>query len=149
MKHYKCMSHKIDLETLTKKDIITFSQQRQMELSFKNKANGFAQATFKDLAKTFEVVIEQLEHCPGVAGVPLAYVPCKNIIPRDKNDDPPESYSSLDAKAIACAPILEDRVAFPGQSATAIILLEKNGPFCDTFRINMVTVCNILFEMFG
>jgi hypothetical protein len=43
----------------------------------------------------------------------------------------------------------QDRVAFPGQSATAIILLEENGLFCDTFRINMETVWNILFEMFG
>ncbi len=32
---------------------------------------------------------------------------------------------------------------------TAIALLEQNGPFCDTFRINMVTVWNILYEMFG
>jgi hypothetical protein len=48
-----------------------------MELSFKIKTKGFAQATFKDLAKTFEVVIEQLEHAHGVAGVPLAYVPRK------------------------------------------------------------------------
>jgi hypothetical protein len=30
MKHYKRMSCKIDLEMLTKKDIIAFSQQRQM-----------------------------------------------------------------------------------------------------------------------
>jgi hypothetical protein len=37
---------------LTKKDIIAFSQQRQMELTSKNKTEGFAQATFKDLAKT-------------------------------------------------------------------------------------------------
>ncbi len=34
MKHYKCVSRKIDLKTLTKKDIIAFSQQRQMGLSF-------------------------------------------------------------------------------------------------------------------
>jgi hypothetical protein len=56
---------------------------------------------------------------------------------------------SLDANGIACAQILEDRVAFPGQSATAITLLEENGPFCDTYCIDMVTVWNILFEMFG
>ncbi len=99
---------------LTKKDIIVFSQQHQIKLSFKNKTDRHTQATFKDLAKTFEGVIEQLEHCHGTSGVLLAYVPCKNIIPRDKNDDPPESYSSLDAKAIACAPILKDHVAFPG-----------------------------------
>jgi hypothetical protein len=35
------------------------------------------------------------------------------------------------------------------QSAKAIALLEENGPFCDTFHINMVTVWNILFEIFG
>jgi hypothetical protein len=148
MKHYKCMSHKIDLETLTKKDIISFSQQHQMELSFKNKANGYAQNTFKDLAKTFEVVIEQLEHCCGVAGVPLAYVPRKNIIPRGKYDDPPENHPSLDAKAIARALILKDGIAFPGQSVTAIALLEQNGPFCNTFCINMVMVWNILYKIY-
>jgi hypothetical protein len=120
-----------------------------MEASSKNKTDGYTQATFKDLAKTFEVVIEQLEQCHGVAGVLLAYVPCINIIPRDKDDDPPENYPSLDAKAIACAPILEDDVAFPGQSVTAIALLEQNGPFCDTFRINMVMVWNILYKSFG
>jgi hypothetical protein len=100
---------------LTKKDIIAFSQQRQMEMSFKNKTNSYAQATFKDLAKTFEVVIEQLEHC-GVLGIPLANVPHKNIIPREEDDNPPENYPSLDTKAIACALILKDHVAFPGQS---------------------------------
>jgi hypothetical protein len=30
-----------------------------MELTFKNNASGYAQATFKDLAKTFEVVLNQ------------------------------------------------------------------------------------------
>jgi hypothetical protein len=39
-----------------------------------------AQATFKDLAKTFEVVMEQLEHAHGVSGVQLAYVPRKKVI---------------------------------------------------------------------
>jgi hypothetical protein len=149
MKHFKHMSHKINLETLTKKDIIVFSQQRQMELSFKNKTKGFAQATFKDLAKTFEVVIEQLEHARGVAGVPLAYVPCRKTSPLDEDDDPPTNYPSLDTKAIACVLILVDHVAFPGMSATAITLLEENGPFCNTFCINMVMVWNILYEMVG
>jgi hypothetical protein len=111
-----------------------------MELSFKNKTDGYAQATFKNLDKTFEVVINQLEHCCGDAGIPLAYVPHKNIIPRDKDDDPPKNNPSLDAKAIACAPNLKDDIAFPGQSATTITMLEQNRPFCDTFRINMVTV---------
>jgi hypothetical protein len=58
MKHFKCMSREIDLDSLTKKDIITFSQQHQMKLTFKNKTEGFAQATFKDLAKTFKTVME-------------------------------------------------------------------------------------------
>jgi hypothetical protein len=149
MKHFKRVSHKIDLDSLTKKDIIAFSQQHQVELTFKNKTNGFAQATFKDLAKTFEAVIEQLEHARGVSGVMLAYVPRKNLIPLDEDKDPPTNYPSLDAKAIACTPILKEHVAHPGQSAKAIALLEENGPFCDTFHINMVTVWNILFEMFG
>jgi hypothetical protein len=128
---------------------LTASQQRQMELSFKNKTKGFVQTTFKDLAKTFEVVMEQLEHAHGVSGVQLAYVPHKTLILLDEDEDPPTNYPSLDAKAIACAPILEDHVTFPGQFATAITLLEENGLFSDTFRINMVTVWNILFEMFG
>ncbi len=117
-----------------------------MELPFKNKTNSYAQASFKDLTKTFEVVIEQLEHCPGVTGVPLAYVPRKNLIPRDKDDDPPENYPYLDAKAIAHAPILEDNAVLLGQSATAITLLEQNGPFYDTFHIEMVTVWKIIYE---
>jgi hypothetical protein len=118
-------------------------------LTFKNKTEGFAQATFKDLAKTFEMVMEQLEHARGVSGVMLAYVPHKNLFPLDEDEDPPWNYPSLDAKAIAHTPILEEHVALPGQSVKAITLLEENGPFCDTFRINMVTVWNILFEMFG
>jgi hypothetical protein len=140
MKHFKRMLRKIDLGSLTKKDIITFSQQHQMELTFKNKTKGFAQATFKDLAKTFETVTEQLEHARGVSGVMLAYVLCKNLIPLDEDKDPPTNYLSLDAEAIARAPILEEHVALPGQSAKAIALLEENGPFCNTFCINMVTV---------
>jgi hypothetical protein len=78
MKHFKRVSCKIDLDSLTKRDIITFSQQRQMELTFKNKTKGFAQATFKDLAKTFKTVMEQLEHAHGVSGIMLTYVPRKN-----------------------------------------------------------------------
>jgi hypothetical protein len=149
MKHFKCVPCEINLESLTKKDIIAYSQQCQMELSFKNKTEGFAQATFKDLAKTFEVVIKQLEHARGVVGTPLANVPRKKLILLDEDDDPPTNYPSLDDKAIACAPILKNHVAFPGQSVTAITLLEENGPFCDTFRINMAMVWNILYEMFG
>jgi hypothetical protein len=149
MKHFKRVSHKMDLGSLTKKDIIVFSQQHQMELSFKNNTKGFVQATFKDLAKTFEVVMEQLEHACGVSGIQLAYVPRKKLIPLDEDDDPPTNYPSLDAKAIACASILEDHVALPDQSATAITLLEEDRPFCNTFCIDMVMVWNILFEMFG
>jgi hypothetical protein len=105
--------------------------------------------TFKDLAKTFKMVMEQLEHARGVSGIMLAYVPRKNLIPLDEDEDPPTNYPSLDAKAIACAPILKEHVALPGQSAKAIALLKENGPFCDTFCIDMVMVWNILFEMFG
>ncbi len=79
----------------------------------------------------------------------LAYVPRKNLIPLDDDKDPPTNYPSLDAEAIARALILEEHVALPGQSAKAIALLEENGPFCDTFRINMVMVWNVLFEMSG
>ncbi len=120
-----------------------------MELTFKNKTEGFAQATFKDLTKTFEMVMEQLEHACGVSGVMLAYVPHKNLIPLDEEEDPPTNYPPLDAEAIARTPIIEGHVALPGQSAKAIALLEENGPFCNTFRINMVMVWNILFEIFG
>jgi hypothetical protein len=67
----------------------------------------------------------------------------------DEDDDPPTNYLSLDAKATAREPILKDHVAFPGQSATAIALLEQIGPFCDTFRIDMVRVWNILYETLG
>ncbi len=149
MKHYKHVSPEIDLERLTKKNIIVFSQQCQIELSFKNKTKGYAQATFKYLAKIFGVVIKQLEYCLGVSGILLAYVPRKNIIPRDKDDDTLENYPSLDAEAISHAPILEDHVDFPGQSATAIALLEQNRPFCNTFCIYMGTIWNILYEIFG
>ncbi len=149
MKHFKRVSCKIDLDSLTKKDIIAFSQQHQMELTFKNKTKSFAQATFKDLSKTFDMVMEQLEHACGVSGIQLAYLPHKKLILLDEDDNPLTNYPSLDAKAIARAPILEDHVALPGQSAKAIALLEENGPFCNTFCINMVMVQNILFEMFG
>jgi hypothetical protein len=93
--------------------------------------------------------MEQLEHAPGVSGVMLAYVPHKNLIQLDEDKDPPTNYPFLDAEAITCTSILKEHVALPGQSVKAIALLEENGPFCDTFRINMVMVWNILFEMFG
>jgi hypothetical protein len=128
MKHFKCMPCKIDLDSLTKKDIIAFSQQRQMELTFKNKTKGFAQATFKDLAKTFETVGEQLEHARGVSGIQLTYVPHKKLILLDGYDNPPMNYLSLDAEAIARTPILEEHVARPGQSKKANTLLEETDP---------------------
>jgi hypothetical protein len=124
MKHFKRVLREIDLDSLTKKDIIAFSQQRQMELIFKNKTKGFAQATFKDLTKTSKMVIEQLEHAREVSGIMLTYVPHKNLILLDEYKDPPTNYPSLDAKAIALAPILKEHVALPGQSAKAIALLD-------------------------
>jgi hypothetical protein len=126
MKHFKCVSCEINLDSLTKKDIIAFTQQCQMELFFKNKTECFAPDIFKDLAKTFEVVIEQLENARGVAGTLLAYIPHKKLIPLDEDDGPLTNYPSFDVEAIACAPILKDRVVFPFQSATAITLLEEN-----------------------
>jgi hypothetical protein len=66
----------------------------------------------------------------------------------DEDDNPLMKYPSLDAKAIARAPILKDHVAFPGPSTTAIALLEQNGPFCDAFHIDVMMVWNILYEMF-
>jgi hypothetical protein len=149
MKHYKHVSCKINHNTIAKKDIIAFSKQHQMELPFYNKTNSYAQVTFKDLTKTFEVVIEQIEHCQGITGVQLAYVPCKNLSPKHAHQDPLGNYPSLDAKVIACAPILKDDTAGPDKPATAIALLEQNGPFRDTFCINMLTVWNVLYEMFG
>ena len=56
-----------------------------MELSFTNMTKGYAQATFKDLTKTFGVVTEELlEHCLGIAGIPLANVVCLKLIPKPK-----------------------------------------------------------------
>ncbi len=48
-----------------------------MEKSFTNKLDGYAQATFKDLAKTFEVVSEQLEHGRGIKVYLPSFVPHK------------------------------------------------------------------------
>jgi hypothetical protein len=128
MKHFKRVSCKINLEILTKKDIIAFSQQHQMELSFKNKTKGFAQATFKDLAKTFEVLIEQLEHAHGVAGIPLAYVPRKKTIPLDEDGNSPTNYLSLDAKATAHVPILETMLPFQATLRQPLHCLRRTDP---------------------
>ena len=65
MRYYKCCYCKINIETMTKKDIIGCSQQHKIELFIKNKLVGHAQATFKDLAKTFEWVLKQLVHAWG------------------------------------------------------------------------------------
>jgi len=50
LKHQKRVSREIDLSTMTKESILQLDQQRQMEKTFTNKLNGYAQATFKDLA---------------------------------------------------------------------------------------------------
>jgi hypothetical protein len=149
LKHQKRVSCEIDLSDMTKESILEIEHQRQMEKSFTNKLDGYAHATFKDLAKTFEMVSEQLEHGRGINGVCLAYVVRADLIPPYEDDDPPEDYPSLDAKMIAHAPILEDREIGPDQTALEIKALENSGPFCASFRINMVTVWNILYEMFG
>jgi hypothetical protein len=134
---------------MTKESILELDQQRQMEKSFTNKLDGYAQATFKDLAKTFEVVTEQLKHARGINGVCLAYVVRADLIPPYEDKDPPEDYPSLDAEMIARAPILEDGEIEPDISALEIKVLEDCGPFCASFRIDMVTAWNILYEMFG
>jgi uncharacterized membrane protein YgcG len=149
LKHQKRVSREIDLSTMTKESILQLDQQRQMEKTFTNKLDGYAQATFKDLAKTFEVVSEQLEHGRGIQGVCLAYAVRADLIPPYEDDDPPKDYPSLDAEMIARAPILEDGEIGPDQTALAIKALEDSGPFCASFRIDMVTVWNILYEMFG
>jgi hypothetical protein len=129
MKHFQHVSCKINLDSFTKKDIIAFSQQRQMELSFKNKTKGFAQATFKDLAKTFKVVMEQLEHASGVSGIQLAYVPHKKLILLDEDDDPLTNYPSLDAKAIAHAPIFRTMSPFQASLQKPLHCLRRTDHF--------------------
>jgi hypothetical protein len=149
LKHQKRVSREIDLSTMTKVSILKLDQQRQMEKTFTNKINNYAQATFKDLAKTFEVVSEQLEHGRGITGICLAYVVRADLIPQHEVEDPPENYPSLDAKMIARAPILEDDKKEPDQTALDLQELEDYGPFSALFRTNMVTVWNILYEIFG
>ena len=149
IKHLKRVSREVKLDLITRKDVHELCQQRQMELSFVNKTDGYAIATFKDLSKTFEWVHEQLEHCRGVNGVPLAYVTRPDLIPKRDADDPAGRYPSLDAEMIACAPILDNRNEDPDQPKSAILALEEGGPYCATFRIDMVTCWNILYEMFG
>ncbi len=69
LKHQKRVSREIDLSDMSKESILALDQQHQMEKTFTNKLDGYAQATFKDLAKTFEMVSEQLEHGRGINGV--------------------------------------------------------------------------------
>ena len=149
LKHQKRVSREIVLADMTKESIVELEQQRQMEKTFTNKLDGYAQATFKDLAKTFEVVTEQLEHGRGINGVCLAYVVRADLIPQYEDTDPPEGYPNLDAEMIARAPILEDGEIPPDQTAHDLKVLEECGPFCSSFRIDMVTAWNILYEMFG
>ena len=149
LKHQKRVSREIVLSDMTKESILELDQQRQMEKSFTNKLDGYVQATFKDLAKTFEVVTEQLEHGRGINGVCLAYVVRADLIPQYEDTDPPEGYPNLDAEMIARAPILEDGEIPPDQTAHDLKVLEECGPFCSSFRIDMVTAWNILYEMFG
>jgi hypothetical protein len=149
LKHQKRVSREIDLSDMSKESILALDQQRQMEKTFTNKLDGYAQATFKDLAKLFEWVSEQLEHGRGINGEKLAYVVRPDLIPPYEDRDPPENYPSLDAEMIARAPILEDGDIDPDQTALALKALEDSGPFCASFRIDMVTVWNILYEMFG
>jgi len=87
-KHQKRVSREIILSDMTKESILELDQQRQMEKSFTNTLDGYAQATFKDLAKTFEVVSEQLEHGRGINGEKLAYVVHPDLIPLYEDDDP-------------------------------------------------------------
>jgi hypothetical protein len=54
MKHYKRVSRKIDLETLTKKDIIVSSQQCQMELSFKTKPKALPKPPSRTLPRPLQ-----------------------------------------------------------------------------------------------
>ena len=149
LKHKKRVSCEAKLDQITQKEVQALCQQRQMELSFDSKTNSYAQATFKNLAKTFEWVHKQLEHCRGMTGVPLAYIVRPTLIPKYEDKDPETDYPNLDAKISVCTPILEDEDADPDQSLTDIKELEEDGLFYATFRIDMVTCWSILYEMFG
>ena len=149
LKHQKRVSREIDLSDMSKESILALDQQRQMEKTFTNKLDSYAQASFKDLAKLFEWVSEQLEHGRGIDGEKLAYIVRPDLIPPYEDHDPPRNYPSHDAEMIARAPILEDGDIDPDQTALALKALEDSGPFCASFRTDMVTVWNILYEMFG
>ncbi len=89
LKHQKRVSREIDLSEISKESMLSLDQQRQMEKTFMNKLDGYSQATFKDLAKTFEVVSEQLEHGRGINGEKLAYVVRPDLFLRTRIVTPP------------------------------------------------------------
>jgi hypothetical protein len=91
LKHQKCMSREIDFSEMSKESILALDQQRQMEKTFTNKLDGYSQATFKDLTKTFEVVSEQIEHGRGIHGVCLAYAGAGTLFLHTRIMTPPRT----------------------------------------------------------
>ena len=91
LKHQKRMSRGIDLSEMSKESILALDQQRQMEKTLTNKLDGYAQANFKDLAKLFEWVSEQLEHGRGINGGKLAMSCARTLFLRTRIVTPPRT----------------------------------------------------------
>jgi hypothetical protein len=120
--------------------------------AYENKEPGYISITLNtsSATKAFENMKNLLTRVRGVTGVPLVYVVRHQLIPKDKDDDPPfgeedTKYISVDMKATACAPILSNDDDYTQEYDE----LETNGPFVPSFLADSKKVLSILLAYFG
>jgi hypothetical protein len=96
----------------------------------------------RDWPKTIEAIEEYLRQFRGTNGIPLSYVVRKNIKPAPSADDPLANYDTLDEEMIARAPILTNN------AAGVVAVLEREGPFVDSFITDKGTAWDKLHVLF-
>jgi hypothetical protein len=86
----------------------------------------------------------------GAMGVPIVYVVRHQLIPENKDGDPPfgdedTNYTSIDQEMIARTPILTNDANYTKEYET----LKTNGPFIPAFLTDLKKVWAILHQCFG
>ncbi len=86
----------------------------------------------------------------GMMGIPLVYVIRIQLIPKDKDEDPPfgeedTKYTSVDMETTTRTPILSNNADYDQESDD----LKAHGPFVPSFLTDTKKVWSILLAYFG
>lgn len=145
IKHQYRVCRTLDLNSVDINNITKLRRQKALEEGWSN--DGVTPPTVdpKDMALTFEVIKDGAEKLRGIEGHPLSYLMRENVKVQDEASDPVTNYASWDAEMVARAPIVP-----AGTTATEEEIKGwPIGRYTETFRIDMVTLWEYLYQVFA